>query len=192
VGDSLSTKNKLYLYKIAVDEYRFEVRLGWDRTTYFLGLNTAILTVATGLLKLDNPPVVYLFIAMLFLFGLTTSIVGAWSISKAHEYYRKTIVKKTAIEEHLGLSASLPSLHDSFNLAIGTTGGQTERLKILTDPEGWVDRPLRKSSITFFVCMVLWGMAIVNGIGAVTTSILLHQKWNSIVPITTEHVRPFF
>lgn len=29
----------LDLYKIALEEYRFEVRLGWDRTTYFLVLN---------------------------------------------------------------------------------------------------------------------------------------------------------
>jgi hypothetical protein len=188
----LSAKNKLYLYKIAVEEYRFEVRLGWDRTTYFLGLNAAILTVATGLLKLENPAIVYLFIALLFMFGVATSVAGARSILRAHEYYRNTIVKKTGIEEHLGLSASLPGLHESFNLAIGTTTGQSERLQILNDPKAWVDRPLRKRSITFFVNLVLYAMAGVNGIGVVMALFLLFQKATSVIPIATEHIRPLF
>jgi hypothetical protein len=192
VDEPLSKKNKLNLYKIAIEEYRFEVRLGWDRTTYFLGLNTAILTVSTGLLKLDNPPIVYFFIAVLFLFGGTTSIAGAWSIRKAHEYYRKTIVKKTVIEEHLGLNSPLQDLHSSSNFAVGTTTGQTERMKILQDPQGWIVRPLRKSSVTFFVCIVLWVMAAVNVFGVVVAATLLYRNWTGIAPIITEHLRPLF
>jgi len=95
--EPLAPDKLLDLYKIAIDEYRFEVRLGWDRTTYFLVLNSAILSVATGLLKLDNPLVVYLFIALLFAFGVGTSLIGSMSITKAHEYYRRAVVKKTVM-----------------------------------------------------------------------------------------------
>ena len=41
MDDPLPPEKLLELYKIALDEYRFEVRLGWDRTTYFLLLNIA-------------------------------------------------------------------------------------------------------------------------------------------------------
>ncbi len=85
--DPLIPEKLLDLYKIALDEYRFEVRLGWDRTTYFLVLNSAILTAATGLLKLNNPPAVYLFIALLFILGSGTSAIGSLSITKNHQYY---------------------------------------------------------------------------------------------------------
>ena len=191
MDEPFSKKNKINLYKIAIEEYRFEVRLGWDRTKYFLGLNTAILTVSTGLLKLDNSPIVYFFIALLFLFGATSSIAGAWSIRKAHEYYRNTIVKKTVIEEHLGLNNPLPDLHISSNFAIGTTAGQSERISILQDPQGWIDRPLRKSSVTFFVCIVLWAMAAVNTFGVAVVVILLIKNWTAVAPVVTEHLRPF-
>jgi hypothetical protein len=188
------TRQQLFdLYKIAIEEYRFAVRLGWDRTNYFLILNSAIFAVATGLLKLDNPPVVYLFISLIFLFGLTTSIAGARSVAKAHEYYRRTIVKKTAIEEHLGLNSALPGMHESFNLAVGTTSGQNDRVQILNEPGKWVARPQRKKSITFMLTVILWAMAVVDGIGVVTGVLLMHQKSTSITSTSPDQLRrPFF
>ncbi len=181
------------LYKIAVEEYRFEVRLGWDRANYFLVLNSAILAVATGLLKADNPPFVYVFVSLLFFFGATTSIAGALSIAKAHEYYRKTIVKKTAIEERLGLNNALPEMHESFNLAIGTTRGQNDRMLILNDPEKWMARPQRKNSITFLITVILWMMAVVNGIGIGAGFFFMHQKSTFTTTTSPEPLqRPFF
>jgi hypothetical protein len=40
VAEPMSQERLLDLYRIALEEYRFEVRLGWDRTTYFLILNS--------------------------------------------------------------------------------------------------------------------------------------------------------
>jgi hypothetical protein len=105
VDDPLSPDKLFDLYKIALDEYRFEVRLGWDRTTYFLVLNSGILTVATGFLKLNNPPAVYLFFALLFLLGCGTSIVGSISTVRNHEYYRRTIDPETWVARKLRRSA---------------------------------------------------------------------------------------
>ena len=162
-------KNLLDLYKIALEEYRFEVRLGWDRTTYFLVLNSAILTVATGLLKLNNPPAVYLFIALLYALGCGTSIIGSISIMRNHEYYRRTIVKKTVIESRLGLTDSISGIHPSLNLAIGTTPGQSDHIQILNDPEKWLGRKLRRSAITYLLRAILIALAGVDVIGAVTS-----------------------
>jgi hypothetical protein len=177
----------LDLYKIAIEEYRFEVRLGWDRATYLLALNSAILSVATGLLKLENPPIVYVLISCIFVFGLLTSLVGSLSITKAHEYYRRTVVKKTAIEQLLGLNAQLPGMHQSLNLAVGTTKGQSEHMTILDDPEKWVNRPHRRSAITFWLRWILRGMAIVDGIGAAVAVYFLSEKWINTGSIAAEH-----
>lgn len=49
--ESLSSDLLLSLYKIAVEEYRFEVTLNWDRTAYYLTLNSGLVAVAAGLLK---------------------------------------------------------------------------------------------------------------------------------------------
>ena len=67
---TLSTDQLIELYRIAVDEYRFEVKLNWDRTMYYMVFNSAIISIATGLLKLDNPPIVYLFVGAIFFLGL--------------------------------------------------------------------------------------------------------------------------
>jgi hypothetical protein len=183
-GDKL-----LDLYKIAIEEYRFEVRLGWDRTTYFLVLNSAILTVATGLLKFDNPPIVYLFISLLFIFGFVTSLIGSRSITMAHEYYRRAVVKKTVIEQRLGLISPLPDMHHSLNFAVGTTRGQIDRLSILNDPEAWIDRPHRRSAITFWLRWILRGMAIVDGFGFAVGIVffILHQNFMSMHSIAPPH-----
>jgi hypothetical protein len=153
------------LYKIAIDEYRFEVRLGWDRITYFLILNSGVLSVATGLLMLDDSSVVCGFVALLFGFGIATSLAGVRSIAKSHEYYRRTIVKKTAIEEYLGLNDSLPGMHPSLNLTIGTTSGQNDRASILKDPENWISRPHRRGAISTFFRWIFMGMAVVDLVG---------------------------
>jgi hypothetical protein len=174
--ESFPQDKLLDLYRIAIEEYRFEVRLGWDRATYFLVLDSAILGAAAGLLKLDNPPVVYAFIALLFALGGAISLIGSRSITMAHEYYRRTIVKKTLIEERLGLNLALPEMGQTLNLAIGTTRGQSERINILTDPEAWIARPHRRTAITFWLRWVLRAMALVDGIGIFIAIFILIQK----------------
>jgi hypothetical protein len=173
VDDPLPPDKLLDLYKIALDEYRFVVRLGWDRTTYFLVLNTAVLTVATGLLKLQNPPAVYLFIALLFLLGCGTSAIGAMSITQGHEYYRRAVVTKTLIEKCLRLTDPIPDAHASLRLAIATTRGQGDHVSILSDPESWIARKLRPSTITYRLRMLLGALAIVDLIGAITSVFMM-------------------
>lgn len=67
--------------------------------------------------------------------GFGTSIVGSISIKKNHEYYRRTVVKKTLFENRLGLTDAIEGLNPSLNFSIGTTPGQGGYLRILEDPE---------------------------------------------------------
>jgi hypothetical protein len=169
----MSQERLLDLYRIALEEYRFEVRLGWDRTTYFLILNSAILAAATGLLKLNNPPAVYLFIALLFGLGCAISVIGAQAIGKNHEYYRRTVVKKTVIENLLGLNDPIPGMMPSHSLAVGTTTGQQDHMQILANPDDWVGRKLRRSAITYRLRAILVAVAAVDLIGAITSALMM-------------------
>lgn len=173
MADSLPPEMLVDLYRLALDEYRFEVRLGWDRTTYFLALNSAILGVATGLLKLDNPPAVYLFIALLFILGVGTSTIGSISIKRNHEYYRRTIVKKTLFENRLGLTDAIADMNPSLNFSIGTTPGQGGYLRILEDPEKYVFGKLKPHSITFWLRGIFVALAFVDLIGAASSILMM-------------------
>jgi hypothetical protein len=153
------------LYKIAVDEYRFEVKLGWDRAMYYLIFNSALVSVATGLLKLENTPAIYIFISGIYLVGFGTSLMGVQAIRKGHEYYRRTVVKKTLIEDLLGLTIPQQG-YSGLTLAIGTTAGHGDCFKILHDTELWVGRPLRRSSVMFWITGILTLLAVINIAGA--------------------------
>lgn len=154
------------LYKIAIDEYRFEVRLNWDRTVYYLTLNSGLIAIATGLLKINAAPLVNILVAVVFLIGLCTAIIGIAAIHKGHEYYRRTIIKKTLIEDTLGLTKGLDDYPSGTTLAVGTTTGQSDHVEILHRPEDYLNRPLRPRSIAFWVIAILVFFCIANALGA--------------------------
>ena len=182
------------LYKIAIDEYRFEVKLGWDRAMYYLIFNSAILSVATGLLKLENAPVVYGFICAIYLLGIGTSLMGAQAVTKSHEYYRRTVVKKTVIEDMLGLTTPR-NAYAGHTLTIGTTPGQGEMIKILEDRETWVVRPLRAFSIMYWIRGLLILLTIMNACGFAVAGYMflrpqtkpLELPVTRIIPVVMRH-----
>ncbi len=134
----LSTDELLALYKIAIKECRFEVRLNWDRTAYYVTLNSGLLAIATGLLKVGGDARVNLVVAGVFFIGLCASVIGIGNIKKGHEYYRHTVVKKTLFEDQLGLTRPLKDDASRPTLAVGTTVGQDEHLQIFHDTEKWL------------------------------------------------------
>lgn len=174
----------LELYKVAVEEYRFEVRLGWDRAMYYMIFNITLVSVATGLLKVGDSPLTDRFVACIFLFGLCTSLLGQKAIRKAHEYYRRTVVKKTLIEDMLGLTRHVSGYPSHHTLAIGSTAGQSEHVRILHEPETWVNRGLRTWSITYLLVSLLWLLAAMNLAG------ILVAIWLSFAPGKTVGASP--
>jgi len=155
VTESLSTQQLLELYRIAVDEYRFQVKLNWDRTAYLITLNSGLIAVATGLLKVGGAAVINLFVASVFLVGAFVSIVSIKNIRTWHRYYRRTILKKTVIEDQLGLTKPLEQYSGRPTLAISTTVGQDEALQILHDTEKWLQRHHWFTSITSWTVWIL-------------------------------------
>jgi hypothetical protein len=155
VPEPLSTQQLLDLYRIAVDEYRFQVKLNWDRTAYLITLNSGLIAVATGLLKVGSAAVLDIFVAGVFLVGAVVSAVSIKNILTGHRYYRRTILKKTVIEDQLGLTKPLEQYSGRPTLAISTTVGQDEALQILHDTEKWLKRGHRLTSITSWTVWIL-------------------------------------
>lgn len=49
--DTIERAELLGLYKTAIEEYRFEVNLGWERQKFFVGLNVSLLAAIAGFAK---------------------------------------------------------------------------------------------------------------------------------------------
>jgi hypothetical protein len=84
-----------------------------------------------------------------------------------------TSVTKTLVEKRLGLMDSIPGMDPSLNLAIATTKGQGDHMRILNDPEAWVARKLRRSTITYWLRYILIALAGVDLCGAATSILMM-------------------
>lgn len=91
------------LYKIALEEYRFQVTLNWNRTQYYLVLNVGILGVATGILQLGQRNVAFLA-AGLYFAGLVCCLLSLSACHVQHGYYRRARDHKADIESLLHLA----------------------------------------------------------------------------------------
>jgi hypothetical protein len=153
------------LYEIAIEEYRFQVRLNWDRTKFFFTLNSALVAAAAALIKLGESEISYFYVALLFGTGALTSWMGKKAVQRGHEYYRNTRWKKTVIEDQLGLHKPLDGYQEHTTLAIGTTIGQQEHQKVLHSAVSKGDR-LRSGSIISGVVRIFVVFAVADLLGA--------------------------
>lgn len=146
------------LYRIAIDEYRFEVRLNWDRMQYFAVVNSGIIAVGATLVKDAAAMAAYILPGLIFAVGVFMNVVGIVVIHRARDYYRQTILKKTVYEYLLGLNLPLPDFNNpNATLAIGTTQGMQEAERILNGrpPVSFLRGLVRYRVQTFFIWLLL-------------------------------------
>lgn len=77
------------------------------------------------------------------------------------------------IENLLGLNDPVPGMTASHSLAVGTTKGQNDHMQIMSNPDAWVGRKLRRSAITYWLRAILIAVAIVDLIGVVTSASIM-------------------
>jgi hypothetical protein len=140
-----------------------------------------------GLLKVGSEPVVDLFVAGVFAVGFVASLIGIKAIWQGHRYYRRTVVKKTLLEDLLGLTIPAEECSARHTLAIGTTGGQAEHLQILHNTEVWLSRGLQARSITFWIIGVLILLCILNLVGIYGSIWIYYHPGKNLQP--TENPR---
>jgi len=122
----------LRLYELAVQEYRFQVLLNWDRTKHVLASDAILLGVAAGLYKLSGQAV---FTSIVLVFVAINSVLGAVGVQTGHRYYRSTRRHMAAVAKRLGLPAA--------GLAMETTSGMAEEHDPSRVPVSFVTRNLR-------------------------------------------------
>jgi hypothetical protein len=90
------------LYKIAIDEYRFQVQLNWQRSQYFFILNAALIAAAGSLLGIQGDrarPLAFILFGM----GLVTVFFSFLATATQHSYYRAARESLKRVEERVGL-----------------------------------------------------------------------------------------
>lgn len=131
----------LDVYKVAVEEYRFQATFNWSRTQYTLVFNTGILAAAAAVASRPGRGA-----ALVFLFGVVACVLSAGIVRTQHGYYRAARDRMRAVEEAVGIPQ----------------GQRTDTTSTL----GHRHRH-RTVSVNQLVYLLLAGLAAGDGIGAV-------------------------
>ncbi len=92
----------LELYKLALEDYRFQVQLNWGRSQYFLVLNIGVIGIATGIAQ---GGFTYL-VAGMYVAGLALCVFSILALQAQRKYYISAREQKKRFEEALGLGES--------------------------------------------------------------------------------------
>lgn len=90
---SIDCQELIDLYRLAVDDVRFQVTLNWQRTQYYFTINTAILAAAAAILRVSGS-VSTLVVTLLFGIGFVTARLGRRMIAQGHSYYRRAFTRR--------------------------------------------------------------------------------------------------
>jgi hypothetical protein len=91
----------LELYRIAVEEYRFQVKLNADRSRDYVVVNSAIIAAGVALLGQARLP---LSAGGVFTIGLFVAVLSVMGTHTQHGYYRDTRNRQTQLANQLGFS----------------------------------------------------------------------------------------
>ncbi len=86
------------VYKVAVEEYRFQSTFNWSRTQYLLVFNTGILAVATAVASRPGRGA-----AFIFLLGAIACVLSVLVVRTQHDYYRAARDRMRRVELALGI-----------------------------------------------------------------------------------------
>ncbi|WP_156311738.1 hypothetical protein [Methylobacterium platani] len=165
----------LKVYGSSLDEYRFNVNLGWDQTKFYVTTATAATTAGIGLLKLALDSLfISFFMLLYFLLPIMISLLGLKTIEVRKKYIRSANRIKTIAERELGLLNNLDNrgLYDA-NLSIAVTPGQKDYSKFLFRYTDKLDEKIKIGSVSSFTQFLLCLIIAINITGVVFTVGLL-------------------
>ena len=156
----------LELYKTAVEEYRFQVNLNWDRNKFYVLLNSGLITASCGLLRTPGFKFVEFLTLPLFILGFLTGWLGYSTLIKGIEYRRRAVIKKTRIEQKFTAYADI--------IPIDTTEGMRQAKDLLAKPEEYYKQPPRMGTISYFLAALFISLMVVNVLA------LLYLGWKFV------------
>lgn len=169
----------LKVYDAAVNEYRFNVQLAWDRTKFFLLLNASLIAAGVGLTKFaqDSTPT-SVFLVLYFFLCIAITAFGLETIELGKTYYRQAIFTKTLVERELGLLDPMPDagnlLEANANLSLAVTRGQRDHQNILygeRSADGLRDGSISTGSIVSYARATFWAMIVIEVLGAIIAAV---------------------
>lgn len=93
-GDSDDPLPPIDLYRLAVEEYRFQAEFNWKRTQYLLAFNAAILAAGLAVAGRFGG-----FAVPVFGLGIVACVLASLILRQQHSYYRAARTRMTRIEE---------------------------------------------------------------------------------------------
>jgi hypothetical protein len=133
----------LDVYKVAVEEYRFQAQFNWSRTQYMLVFNTGILVAGTAVATRSGHSA-----ALVYLLGILAAVVSFLVVRTQHDYYRAARDRMRRVE----ISVGVPE--DQQTDSTSTLGGRR-----------------RSASVNQLVYLLLSAVAIADTVGAVLIAI---------------------
>lgn len=170
----------LKVYDAAINEYRFNVNLSWDRTKFFLLLNSGLIAAGVGLIKIaeDSLPASF-FLVFFFLVSILIAVSGLETVSVGKRYYRRANHIKTLVERELGLLDPIPGLPSQTTLSIAVTDGQRDHNAILSNDESTraqTESRVGSGSVVWHVRTIFWMMIAIEILGAIFAVLNIAKK----------------
>ncbi|MGH8501448.1 MAG: hypothetical protein ACREVE_03080 [Gammaproteobacteria bacterium] len=165
MGISLSQDELLDIYKVVMEEYRYQVSYNWDRLRFCLTLSLGLTSIAFAMLYAGNDAL--LALAALFGFSVGGSIawLGIRALKVGMKNYRKIRKTKKLMEKVLKLH------HLQYeNNTVSFAMAPTEDLQARASPKPYYHRFFRKRSINQHFVQILRLLVAVSAIGALTSA----------------------
>jgi hypothetical protein len=158
----------LKVYSTAIDEYRFNVQLSWDRTKFFLLLSSGLIAGGVGLIRVaQDSTETSVFLIIFFVLSILINMLGLNTVAVGKNYYREAVFTKTIMERELGLLKAIHDLPDPrANFSISVTDGQRDFVNVLFGIPAQPRRQFPPQSITEYSEVIFWTMILINCLGA--------------------------
>jgi hypothetical protein len=109
----------LEVYKVAVEEYRFQAEFNWSRTQYMLVFNAGILAAASAVGSRPGHGA-----ALVFGLGAVAACLSLFVVRTQHDYYRAARDRMRRIEVAVGVPV------DQRIDTTATLGGRRRRVSV--------------------------------------------------------------
>lgn len=132
--ERLNQDTLFQLYRVAIEEYRFQVTLNWQRSQYYFVLNAALIAAGGSLFGIQGDrgrP----FAAVLFFIGFFAVLLAMLVTRTQNSYYREAREKLKQLQQRLGLGefgiSTTPSMGSRYRRTATVRTFNTVMLSLL-------------------------------------------------------------
>ncbi|WP_156384109.1 hypothetical protein [Methylobacterium sp. Leaf456] len=157
----------LKIYASTLDEYRFNVNIGWDQTKFYVTTSSAATAAGVGLLRLAiDSKILSAFMILYFLLPGFIALLGFKTTEVRKKYIREANLKKTLVELELGLFKDTIPEVPGTHLGIAVTPGQKGVLTAIIKRRDRANDPVKIGTVVHFTKLLFYGLVAISATGA--------------------------